>query len=95
MMSLLVADPWLEVTAAGAVLSVEDPRQAPGRGGRLELLRLAVPGGPDAAGTVVAGAEWTELPAQLAPAAVELFDGQYPAGEEMDPVFLGPVVPGE
>jgi Htaa len=90
MMSLFVADPWLEFTAGGAVLSVEDPQQAPGSGGRLELLRLAVPGGSEDA-----GAEWTELPAQLAPAAVELFNGQYPAGEEMDPVFLAPAVPGE
>ena len=85
MMSLFVADPWLEFGADGAVLSVEDPQQPPGSGGRLELLRLAVPGALDVAGT-----EWTELPTQLAPAAVELFNGQYAAGEEMDPVFLGP-----
>ncbi|MET3952547.1 hypothetical protein [Arthrobacter sp. UYEF36] len=31
----------------------------------------------------------------LAPAAVELFNGRYEAGEEMDPVFLGSTVPGE
>lgn len=81
MMSLFVADPWLEFGADAAVLSVADPHQAPGSGARLELLRLAVPG--------IAGTDWTELPAQLAPAAVELFNGQYAAGEEMDSVFLG------
>ena len=85
MMSLFVADPWLEFDAEGAVLSVADPGQVPGSGARLELLQLAVPVGPDVAGT-----GWTELPAQLAPAAVDLFNGQYAAGEEMDPVFLGP-----
>ena len=100
MMSLFVADPWLEFGAAGAVLSVADPQQVPGSGARLELLRLAVPArtgfsgtgaaGREPAGPEVAGTEWKELPAQLAPAAVELFNGQYAAGEEMDPVFLGP-----
>jgi hypothetical protein len=81
MMSLFVANPWLEFGADGAVLSVADPQHAPGSGHRLELLRLTVPS--------VAGTDWTELPAQLAPDAVELFNGQYAAGEEMDPVFLG------
>ena len=90
MMSLFVADPWLEFSADGAVLSVEDPQRVPGSGGRLELLRLTAPGALDVAGT-----GWTELPAQLAPGAVELFNGQYAAGEEMDPVFLGSAVPGE
>jgi hypothetical protein len=88
MMSLFVADPWVEFGAEGAVLSVADPQAAPGTGRRLELLRLRLPGAAGAAGTD--GNDWTELPAQLAPAAVELFNGQYPAGEEMDPVFLGP-----
>lgn len=86
MMSLFVADPWLEIDAGGAVLSVADPGQMPGSGARLELLRLAV---PKVAGTAVAVTRWTELPARLAPAAVDLFNGQYAAGEEMDPVFLG------
>jgi hypothetical protein len=90
MMSLFVADPWLEFGADGAVLSVADPQQAPGSGARLELLRLAGTGGTGSVGTGFAGTGWTELPAQLAPAAVELFNGQYAAGEEMDPVFLGP-----
>ncbi|CAH0288569.1 hypothetical protein SRABI26_04158 [Arthrobacter sp. Bi26] len=92
MMSLFVADPWLEFDAEGAVLSVADPGQAPGSGARLELLRLAVPkvAGTQVAGPEAAGTDWTELPAQLAPAAVDLFNGQYAAGEEMDPVFLGP-----
>ena len=100
MMSLFVADPWLEFGAAGAVLSVADPQQAPGSGARLELLRLALPAGTGPSGTGAAGLEpaapgvagtgWKELLAQLAPAAVELFNGQYAAGEEMDPVFLGP-----
>ena len=100
MMSLFVADPWLEFGAAGAVLSVADPQRAPGGGARLELLRLAVPAKTGSSGTGTAGLEpaapgfagtgWKELRAQLAPAAVELFNGQYAAGEEMDPVFLGP-----
>ena len=97
MMSLFVADPWLEFGAAGAVLSVADPQQAPGGGARLELLRLDLPAGTGSSGTGlepaapgVAGTGWKELRAQLAPAAVELFNGQYAAGEEMDPVFLGP-----
>lgn len=97
MMSLFVADPWLEFGADGVVLSVADPRQVPGIGTRLELLHLAVPGGPESAGIGVAGAEiaGTELPAQLALAAVELFNGQYAAGEDMDPVFLGREAPGK
>ena len=92
MMSLFVADPWLEFDAEGAVLSVAEPGHVPGSGARLELLRLAVPkvAGTEVAGTEVADTGWTELPAQLAPAAVDLFNGQYAAGEEMDPVFLGP-----
>lgn len=87
MMSLFVADPWLEFGTDAAVLTVADPRQAPGSEARLELLRLTV---PSIAAADVAETAWTELPAQLALAAVELFNGQYAAGEEMDPVFLGP-----
>lgn len=89
MMSLFVTDPWLEFGAEGVLLSVADPRRTPGSEARLELLRLAVPRGPESAAT-----EWTELPAQLAAAGVELFNGQYVAGEEMDPVLLGREVPG-
>ena len=95
MMSLFVADPWLEFGEADAVLSIADPQQTVGSGGRLELLRLAITGWPVATGRDGAGPDWTELPARLAPAAVELFNGQYEAGEEMDPVFLGSAVPGE
>ena len=51
MMSLFVADPWLEFGAAGAVLSVADPQQAPGGGARLELLRLDLPAGTGSSGT--------------------------------------------
>lgn len=95
MMSLYVADPWLEFGGAGAVLSVADPQQPAGSGGRLELLRLAVPVWPEVGWPDPAGTDWRELPARLSPAAVEFFNGQYEAGEEMDPVFLGAAVPGE
>ncbi|MCX6497845.1 MAG: HtaA domain-containing protein [Arthrobacter sp.] len=89
MMSLVVGDPWLEFGADGVVLSVADTQQAPGSGARLELLRLSRPGRPESPAT-----EWTELPAQLAAAGVDVFNGQYAAGEEMDPVLLGREGPG-
>lgn len=95
MLSLLVADPWLEYRAEGAVLTVSDHQVSPGSGGRLELLGLSVPDWPRPGAHHTAGTEWTELPAKLSRDAVELFNGQYLAGEEMDPLFLGPAVPVE
>jgi hypothetical protein len=97
MLSVVVADPWVEFTSGGAVLSVVEPRAEPGSAARLELLRLAVPAGvgssePGSAAPEQSGTDWMELPAGLAPAAVELFNAQYAAGEEMDPLFLGPAV---
>lgn len=83
MMSLSVADPWIEFTAGGAVLSIVDPEQGPGGSGRVALLRLAAGGAPGIPGT-----DWNEVPARLAPGAVGLFNGQYDAGEDMDAVFL-------
>lgn len=96
MLHVVVADPWVELGAGGAVLSVVDPRTEPGSGARLELLRLAVPAGSAASGSDglgQGGVDWAEMPAGLAPAAVELFNGQYAVGEEMDPLFLGAAVP--
>lgn len=83
MMSLLVADPWIEFTAGGAVLSIVDPQRGPDGSGRVALLRLAIAGAPGVPGT-----DWTEVPARLAPGAVGLFNGQYAAGENMDAVSL-------
>ena len=89
MLFVMVADPWIEFRDGAAVLSVIDSRHWPDRDTRLPLATLA----PAAPSVSDAGLVWAETPAHLSEAGQAVFNDQYGAGEELDPVFVVYPVP--
>lgn len=84
MLSVLIADPWLELDNSAAVLSIVDVRQWPERTARVPLLQLP------SARLVDVGARHSvqETPALLTAEGAEIFNDQYQAGTAMDPVTV-------
>jgi hypothetical protein len=82
MLGVLIADPWVKMTAGGAVLSVVDARHWPDRSRRLALATLASVRPAETPDGLV----WGPVPAHLTAEGAHVFGGQYAAGEEMDTV---------
>jgi hypothetical protein len=82
MLSVLLADPWIEFDNGAAVVSIVDVRYWPDRDKRIPLLQLR------SAGLVAIGAGYSvqETPALLTAEGAEIFNDQYQAGTAMDPV---------
>lgn len=84
MMFVRLLDPWIEFREDQAELSVMTTNDD-GSG----LQRIALGTMPPAAPESVPGASiWQGVDVVLTPAGSELFNQQYPAGQEMDPVFI-------
>ncbi|GAA3884310.1 hypothetical protein GCM10022381_28120 [Leifsonia kafniensis] len=84
MMFVLIADPWVEFTDDGVVLTVVDSLTWPDRQQRIVLAELDRVE-PE---TAPAGLLWQDVPARLSARGVFVFNEQYGQGEEMDPVFI-------
>ncbi|GAA4752613.1 hypothetical protein GCM10023350_42370 [Nocardioides endophyticus] len=88
MLFVMFAQPWLELTAGTAVLSVADPASYPTLDKRVPLLdvevRAWVRHGDARA--------WPALATTLRPEAVELFNDVYAAGEPFEPLDVRAVV---
>jgi hypothetical protein len=82
MLGVLIADPWVEMTAGGAVLSIVDARHWPDRARRVALAALV----PERPAETPDGLVWGPVAAHLTAEGADVFGGQYAAGEEMDPV---------
>ena len=79
MLKVWMVDPILEITDAGAVLTVADH---PTRTYRLEAARLDL-------GAMATETDETTLPAALLMFGSQWLGGNYPAGTALDPVRLG------
>jgi hypothetical protein len=82
MLFVMIVDPWVEFRPEGTVLTVVNAEHWPAKERRIELATL-VPGQPGEAGLPEG---WRRFDAFLAPAAVEVFNGVYAAGEPLEPV---------
>ena len=79
MLDLLIAEPWVEMTESGPILTVVDPTGPPDRTRRITLAQLH----PQDSG--LAERQYT---ATLADAGSAIFDHHYPAGTELDTVVI-------
>jgi hypothetical protein len=81
MMFVRLLDPWVELTGGRGILSIST-----GGGGQertdVGTLRAAAP--RDVDGYLV----WERVEVLISPAGSELFDGQYAAGQQMDPLVI-------
>ncbi|WP_164737384.1 HtaA domain-containing protein [Georgenia sp. SYP-B2076] len=84
MLFVMIADPWIALDGGAGVLSVIDSRHWPDRDRRIPLATLTL-GAPAVSG---AGYVWGETPAYLSEEGQAVFNEQYAAGEELDPVFV-------
>ncbi|MBB3663120.1 hypothetical protein FB384_002024 [Prauserella sediminis] len=85
---VMLKDPWVEFTSAGAVLTVVDVEHWPDTSMRMPLATLE----PAESVTGEGLRMWSDVPARLTEQGVELFNEQYPAGQPLDPVtFAVPV----
>ncbi|MFH5824589.1 HtaA domain-containing protein [Georgenia sp. AZ-5] len=84
MLSVTLAEPWVEFRDDGAVLTVVDHR-SPDGGIRLDLatLEAGAPAEPQPGVHV-----WQNVPVTLTAAGQWLFNDQYPAGQQLDPLFI-------
>ncbi|MFD1212022.1 HtaA domain-containing protein [Arthrobacter sp. GCM10027362] len=84
MLSVLIADPWIEFDNGAAVVSIVDVRHWPDRSKRVPLLQLP------SARLVADGAchFLPETPARLTSEGSVMFNEQYQPGEKMDPVAV-------
>ena len=82
MLFVMIVDPWIEFRDTGAVLTVVDAERWPGKEHRIELATLD-PCEPTA-GRLPRG--WAQMDARLTPAGVEVFNGVYGVGEQLEPV---------
>jgi hypothetical protein len=78
MLKVFLADPSVEIGAAGAVVTVAD---TPGRDRRVELAQL------DLAAATIDGGEWV-IPAKLARDGWQVLGDHYPPSTPLDPVRL-------
>ena len=85
MLFVMVADPWIELDHENAVLTVVDATAWPDRTRRIHLATLT-PGAHQVlpGGSIV----FPSVQARLAESGAATFGGNYPAGEEMDPLFV-------
>lgn len=89
MLSLFIADPWLEFAGGSAVLSIVDVDGWPDRSMRIPLLALPLARPVSDGGGLVL----SETRALLSPEGAGIFNDQYQAGTEMDPVSMASTVP--
>lgn len=82
MMFVRLLDPWIEVTGSRGILSISTGDV--GREDRLEVavLRTGAPRPVD--GFLI----WDHVGVVISQEGSELFDGQYAAGQSMDPLFI-------
>jgi hypothetical protein len=80
MMFVRLLDPWIELAGGRGILSIStgDGQERADVG----TLRSAAPRETD--GYLV----WEHVDVLITPAGSELFDGQYAAGQPMDPLFI-------
>jgi hypothetical protein len=91
MLSLFIADPWMEFTEGSGVLSIVDVDGWPNRSSRIPLLALpSTQPVSDGSGLVL-----SETRALLSPEGAGIFNDQYQAGTEMDPVSMDLPVPAQ
>lgn len=82
MMFVRLLDPWIEFTGGRGILSIST-----GDGGgqeRTEVGTLHAAAPREVDGFLV----WEHVDVLISPAGSELFDGQYAAGQSMDPLFI-------
>jgi hypothetical protein len=79
MMRLQLLDPWITLGPEGATLLVSTP----GTTG-IAVVTFKLPQLEDSA----AGFLWQDVPTFLTADGAALFNGQYPVGQEMDPLFI-------
>lgn len=91
MLSLFIADPWIEFTDGSAVLSIVDVGGWPDRSKRIPLLALPSTR-PVSDGSALVLPETRAL---LSPEGAGIFNDQYQAGTEMDPVSMASPVPAQ
>ncbi|MFH5823165.1 HtaA domain-containing protein [Georgenia sp. AZ-5] len=84
MLSVMIADPWVELRDDSATLTVVDANHWPDRSRRMPLASLSLPE-PTA---TPAGPMWGPVPARLTREGTTVFNDQYVTGEEMDPAFI-------
>jgi hypothetical protein len=81
MLLVRLLDPWITFTGGNGVLSI-----SAGGGSQdritVAFARAAAP--RETAGCLV----WERVEVVISPEGSELFDGQYPAGQSMDPLFI-------
>lgn len=87
MMRLQLLDPWVAFTPSGATLGIAAPGAhdavgSPADGISVATLELPQ---PESAG---AGLLWQDIRTTLTSEGAALFNDQYPAGQEMDPLFI-------
>jgi hypothetical protein len=83
MMFVRLLDPWIEFHGDHAELSVMTTNDD---GGLQRLALGTMP--PDAPESVPGASIWQGVDVALTPAGSEVFNKQYSAGQEMDPVFI-------
>ena len=85
MLYVLLADPWIEFAGGEAILTVLDATSWPDRTKRIRLAELS-PGAHElfSDGSLI----FPAMGVRLADTGVEVFGGNYPAAEEMDPLFV-------
>lgn len=84
MMFVQILDPWLEFTTEGAALSTLASNED-GTGRDRVILGTLQPGSPE---NIDGSFVWQGIDVAISPQGSELFNGQYPAGQPMDPLFV-------
>lgn len=83
MMFVRLLDPWIALSGGRGILSIGTGEEAGQGRTAVAVLR---------AGTPVRAADgsltWTTVEVSITDEGSELFDGQYPAGQPMDPLFI-------
>jgi hypothetical protein len=88
MLSVVIADPWLECTAEGTLLSIVDPARFPDRCRRKGFATLGSAAlEPDPQGRRLLS--WADPNPRLQDWGAMLFHDAYPEGTELDPIRVG------
>jgi hypothetical protein len=95
MLSVVIADPWLECGPESTVLSVVEPTRLPDRSRRRPLATLDPVHASPSGGVPEGWPEWDDPAPRLEDWGAMLFHDVYPLGSRLDPIRIQPAEPGQ